>query len=715
LTEFTEQLASEQQAVDVIFARFDETVQSAWERLRSVRIEDVGSTFAARTERDSFAAFYEDTIDHLRRNENKLIFGKVGYDAEKDFASYYIGRIGVQSEEHEPLLIDWRSSIGGDFYGATNQAPNHVQLRRHILLKDRAVVGIEDEVLQYNADAKDTHVIGEGALLAAMQAVRTSYMQDIVATIQREQDSIIRAKMPGALVIQGGPGTGKTAVALHRIAYLLYQNRDTLSQDDILFLGPSKAFLTYVHRVLPSLGEVGVRMLRLADFWPDVAFEREATPLEQEVKGDSRMSDVIKRAVSGYTTRLNEDVDIFVSGSKVVVRKALVQEVMSSAKRLHKQYNPGRRYFVKEILKRLVDEWVESQREDVLESDIDFMRDDIETHPKIRQLLGVLWMPIDAPTLVKRLFMNLKRFEHAFAKYFDSQTVYDLQCELSAFIDVKAKEYQFSEADVALVDEAYALLGDVGARQKTKHSEKDLQFISDVLEGVASEAKGIVSKEMLTKRILGEESSEDLRERRFRHIVIDEAQELSYMDMRMVTRKSSTGSYTLVGDIFQTGSRAGVHDWEDLRKLLADVSVQELTINYRNPREIAEIAQKYAHERGFLVPETKAPRQKADSVHIIRQDNTADGFANALEDVLHSLPDGESIAIIAPTKSLEGAKASLGEIAQEKNVQFFTPRAAKGLEFEHVLLFHLDDMSAPDLFVAMTRATSTLVMVEAAA
>lgn len=688
--------------MDVIFARFDEVMQTAWDRLRSVRIEDVGSTFAARSERDSFATFYEDTIEQLRVHENKLIFGKVGYDDTRDFASYYIGRLGVQSAEHEPLLIDWRSSIGGDFYGATNQNPKHVQLRRHIMLREREVVGLEDEVLQYVEGGDGSQVIGEGALFAAMQAVRTEHMRDIVATIQKEQDEIIRAPLEGALVIQGGPGTGKTAVALHRIAYLLYQNRDSLSQSDILFLGPSPQFLTYVHRVLPSLGEVGVKMLRLADFWTEVPVQREASTLEQKVKGSAEMANVIKRAVSGYITRLKEDVSIFVSGSKVLIRKSLVQSLIAQAKRLHKQYNPARRYFVKEALEQILQEWIAAQREELSPSDIDFMRTDIEAHPEIRRLLGALWMPLDAPTLVARLHLNSKRFEHAFSKYFSEETVEELRAETLQFVDTSAREYAFSDADIALVDEAYALIGDAIEVQSKQRSEKDMQYIAEVLEGVAFEAKGIVTKEILEERIFGEDAPEALHRRRFKHIVVDEAQELSAMELRMVARMSSTGSYTLVGDIFQTTSSAGVHSWAALEQTLREVEVRDLTINYRNPQEIATLAWEYASKRGMPVPQTKAPRQKADSVRFVAPTGVLDAFA--------ALPEDERTAVIAPLSTLEAVKQQFEGARNTENVQFFTPREAKGLEFEHVVLLDEAKMSAPDLFVAMTRSTSTITI-----
>ena len=257
-----DQLHEEQAAVDVRYARLDALrAQTAARLARTRRVGPSGSP-QNRSERDAFATLYEDRLAQLDAVEQRLCFGRLDL---VDGAPRYIGRIGLTDTEHTSLLTDWRAPAAQAFYRATAAQPDGVVRRRHLVTRGRTVTGLEDEVLDLDvlSDADRSEDVlaglsGEGALLAALAAGRTGRMGDIVATIQAEQDAIIRSELAGALVVQGGPGTGKTAVALHRAAYLLYAHRRTLERSGVLLLGPSRTFLRYIDQVLPSLGETGV-------------------------------------------------------------------------------------------------------------------------------------------------------------------------------------------------------------------------------------------------------------------------------------------------------------------------------------------------------------------------------------------------------------------------------------------------------------------------
>ncbi|MEO8330680.1 MAG: AAA family ATPase, partial [Candidatus Nanopelagicales bacterium] len=248
----------EQRYVDTLYARLDQLQARAEEELIRVRRAGATGTPQARSERDAFATLYEDRIIQLRGVEDRLCFGRIDID---DGSTRYVGRVGLFDDEQTQLLVDWRAPGARDFYQATAANPGDVVRRRHLQTRGRAVTAVFDDVLQVNGElepsaaVEDGALVADGVLLAALTAARTGRMGDIVATIQAEQDQIIRAPLPGVVVVQGGPGTGKTAVALHRAAYLLYTYRDRLASRGVLLVGPSTVFLRYISSVLPSLGE----------------------------------------------------------------------------------------------------------------------------------------------------------------------------------------------------------------------------------------------------------------------------------------------------------------------------------------------------------------------------------------------------------------------------------------------------------------------------
>ena len=263
------EIAQEQGYVTMLYEVLDRARDRATAELRRVHGGPTTGTDQAATERDSFARIYAGRSDQLMTVERGLCFGRID---PVDGATFYIGRIGLFNDDHDPLLIDWRAPVAQPFYRATAADPIGVFRRRHIRLAGRTVVGVDDDILDLAAldDHDRENLIGEAALFASLSADRTGRMSEIVATIQAEQDAIIRSGLPGVLVVQGGPGTGKTVVALHRAAYLLYTHREQLARRGVLVVGPNPTFLRYIEQVLPSLGETEVVLSTIGELLPGV-------------------------------------------------------------------------------------------------------------------------------------------------------------------------------------------------------------------------------------------------------------------------------------------------------------------------------------------------------------------------------------------------------------------------------------------------------------
>jgi DNA helicase IV len=346
-----DELAREQAYVSRLYDRLDELRGVTERRLAEVRRAGASGTHAARSERDAFATLYEDRLAQLRAVEDRLAFGRLDLVGG---STRYVGRIGLSDERQEQLLTDWRAPAAEPFYRATAAEPGDVVRRRHLTLRGRSVTAVEDDVLDADALGEGMVVAGEGALMAALNATRTGRMRDIVATIQAEQDRVIRAPLPGVLVVQGGPGTGKTAVALHRAAYLLYAHRERISRSGVLLVGPNRAFLRYIEQVLPALGETGVVMSTPGELFPGVTARGTEPDEVAAVKGDLRMVDVVAAAVRQRQRVPDEPVPLDVDGATVVLRPRVVAAARAAARDTRRTHNEARVVFVKRVLADLV-------------------------------------------------------------------------------------------------------------------------------------------------------------------------------------------------------------------------------------------------------------------------------------------------------------------------------------------------------------------------
>jgi len=388
------EVAREQEYISMLYGRLDHLRALAADRLDTTlkgaeQGGTQGGTMQARGERDSRFTMYSDQIAQYNAVENGLCFGRLDFIDRADAKPLYVGRIGIHTYDTDddiPLLMDWRAPAARPFYLATVASPDGVSRRRHIQTHRREVLGVEDEALDLDAAEVETHdnLTNENALLAAMNANRTGQMSDIVETIQIEQDRIIRSGHDGVLVVQGGPGTGKTAVALHRAAYLLYTHRAELAHRAVLIVGPSTTFLRYIGRVLPGLGESAVVLSTIGTLMPGITATATEAPAVAEIKGRPGMADVVRAAIRDREQVPDEPWEVPFDRDVLRFDSALVQPIRDRMRRSRMSHNQAHPIFVEEMVGALARQVADRIGADVLggpnlltEGDIGTFRDDV--------------------------------------------------------------------------------------------------------------------------------------------------------------------------------------------------------------------------------------------------------------------------------------------------------------------------------------------------
>ncbi len=395
-------LAHERDYVAGLYARLDELRAEKRTQLAQVRRAGAVGTMQNVSERDAFAALYEDRLAQLDAVDDRLVFGRLDLDSGE---AQYIGRIGLTTEDLQRLMVDWRAPEAGHFYQATAFDRQGVRRRRHLILQGREVKAIEDDVLDADMLADNDSLQGEGALLAALNSKRTGRMSDIVGTIQSEQDRIIRSSISGALVVQGGPGTGKTAVALHRAAYLLYTHRDRLKSAGVLLVGPTSSFMKYIERVLPSLGETGVVMASLGRLMPGITAVAEPDSAVAAIKGRLDMAEVVANAVANRQRIPAGNRILEVDGRKLVLTPRQVRRAKERARATGKPHNEARVSFVKILLRELTEQMTELVEAGNIGNNADrsYLAEDVRSARDVRIALNLCWMPMTPEKLVGEL------------------------------------------------------------------------------------------------------------------------------------------------------------------------------------------------------------------------------------------------------------------------------------------------------------------------
>jgi DNA helicase IV len=739
VTDLQDQLDHEQRAVDERYARLDTLRATTRARLDETRRVGPSGSPQNRSERDAFAMLYEDRLAQLDAVEQRLCFGRLDLAADGTDSALYIGRIGLTDEDHTSLLTDWRAPAARPFYRATSARPEGVVRRRHLVTRGRSVTGLEDEILDLDAYAGAPTTVGtvagEGALLAALATARTGRMGDIVATIQAEQDAIIRSELGGALVVQGGPGTGKTAVALHRAAYLLYAHRGILERSGVLVVGPSRTFLRYIDQVLPALGETGVVAATVEELFPGVAATGTESDEVAEVKGRAVMAEVLARAVRQRQRVPREAVEVRLDGRLVVVRPRDVAEAIGKARRTGRPHNLARVTFVREMLQRLADQYVAQLGFAVAPEDRAEVLEDLRTTREVRIALNLAWMPLTAQKLVSDLLTRPARLEAA---------AHGLSARERRLL-LREPGAPWTAADVPLLDEVAELLGEddqaarAQAAAESRRREEELDYARQVLRSTGA-GRGVVSAEQLAERFgssgprltTAERAATD-RTWTYGHVVVDEAQELSAMAWRMLLRRCPTRSMTVVGDVAQTSTTAGTREWSTMLDpvLKGSWRLAELTVNYRTPATVATVAREVARRAGLPVSPQTSARDVPDALRVDVGPAADDGaLVRAVQESLAELgvldgtaeEGGRVVVVAAPRDAAEVAGrlassplaphlAPPGGSPLDARVAVMTPRQTKGLEFDVVVLVEprrIAEGSPGDLYVAMTRPTRVL-------
>ncbi|GAA0404355.1 DNA helicase [Acrocarpospora corrugata] len=720
------ELAREQQYVATLYERLDVLRVRTRGQLDGVLAQGAaGGTHQNRSERDSFADMYASRLARLWAVEHGLCFGRLdlaeGVSEELDETRLYIGRLGLSDDEQRRLLIDWRAPVAQPFYRATPAAPMGITRRRHLHTKGRTVVTIDDDLLDLDglSDADKATLNGEAALLAALGETRTGRMRDIVATIQGEQDKIIRSDLNGVLVVQGGPGTGKTVVALHRAAYLLYTYRERLERRGVLILGPNLTFLRYIEQVLPSLGETDVLLSTVAELYPGVTARRAERPAAAAFKGAARMTEVVARAVQERQRMPRQTVEIRLDKFTLRLDRQTCDVARSRAAKSRRPHNTARGVFVRQLLNALTKQAARHLGRGML-NDEDFadLREELRTEEPVRAALNKLWPYLTPQQLLIGLFTSRERMAYA--------GLTSAEAGLLLREPPRAGEGWWSEADVPLLDEAAELLGDIdesvlrAARRAEEEREQQLAYAREVLEltGMAD----IMDAERFAERQQAEETYLTTAERAakdrtwaFGHVIVDEAQELSAMAWRMVMRRCPTRSMTVVGDIAQTGSTAGALNWANVLDPDAGGRWREagLTVNYRTPVELMAVA---ADVLTLVDPGLKAPESVRESGERPWARRIA-GLGEIARIVAEEQVPGGKLVVIVPDGlelDLPGAVVGAGPAALEAPVAVLTVAEAKGLEFDVVIVVEPGRILAEsprgpsDLYVALTRATRRL-------
>ena len=760
------ELEREQAYVTMLYRRLDTLRERARTELDRALSLDGGGNVQARVDRDAFVARHSGRLAQLAAAEHGLCFGRLDL---ADGSHLYIGRLGLLDDDREPLLVDWRAPAAQPFYRATWATPDGVVRRRHLRTRGREVLGIEDDVLDLDSlsDAERDGLSGEAALLAALTASRTGRMGDIVATIQGEQDRIIRSGLPGVLVVQGGPGTGKTAVALHRAAYLLYSHRQRLSRRGVLVVGPNPTFLRYIEQVLPSLGETDVLLSTVGGLFPGVEATAPEPPEVAAVKGDLRMAEVLAAAITDRQLVPEAEIVVEVGGQRLRLDPATCERARDRARASGERHNQARAIFRDEVVAALSDQVVAALTRDLPEVDLpddelladlfpderlldpdrDEIRAELRSDPAVRSALDRLWPRLTPQQLVGDLLTSAGRLAAAGASLGPAER--DLLLRPAPADG--GPDGSWTLADVPLLDEAAVLLGDDGARARraeARQAEQDraeLAYAREVLAGttIGDAARYAPDTSRLDPSVLADRwrsrgprvgLADRARQDRgwvFGHVIVDEAQELSAMAWRMLMRRSPSRSMTVVGDMAQTGATWGPGSWARALDPYAAGRwrVEELTVNYRTPAEIMAVAADVLASMGGGAVPPRSVRDGGIRPWHLRLD--PDAFAAGLGAVVaaEAAAVGQGkLALLVPAGRAEELAAAVGTAVPaattrqgpsvlDAPVAVLTVAEAKGLEFDAVVVLDTaailaaSGRGASDLYVALTRATARLGVV----
>ncbi len=706
------EIAAEQAVVDRVYDQLERATRSAHALAREghgrARLGHEGGL----VERDAMVFQAAKRIAVLDAAHEGLVFGRLDLKDPTE-EPRYIGRIGLRDDDHESMLVDWRAPAAAVFYQATQAEPLGVVRRRVLRSTGRRVIGVEDDLLDPGA-GEDLPVVGEGALLAQLSRARDRSMHSIVATIQAEQDRAIRAPSRGVVEISGGPGTGKTVVALHRAAYLLYNDRARYERGGVLVVGPSGVFMRYIERVLPSLGETAVALRALGEVVDGLRATRHDPPSVADVKGSAAMAELLRRTARQAVPGAPREFRLFYRDDTL----QLTGRDLGRLRRTLLAQGPRNRQ-VPRVATTLLDAlWRQVTGERALERGREEFTDTLLTDDRFLRFVRDWWPPLDATEVLGWL-----HDPELLARVGEGVLGAAEQVVLaSGWGD------DLSIQDVPLVDELRYLLGDVPDGAGSFEAEPDP--LAHLVDANMPELTTITDREFSRVRTRTEDDV-------FAHVLVDEAQDLTPMQWRMVGRRGPTATWTVVGDPAQSSWPFPAEAAQARERALGDKPRHRfrLATNYRNSAEIYRFAAEYADRAGLAVDLPDAVRRTGVDPVQRTVDDLARAVAAQAAGLLAELPG--TVGVVAPVARLDevtGWVRSLAESDPEvaaaldkgdprspsSRLVVLTGLETKGLEFDGILVVAPEEIEAESVtgrstaYVVLTRATQRLVTVSPA-
>ncbi len=777
------EVEAEQAYLDRAHARLDAMREAARALSAEVVGEGAGGTFANRVERDIRVELSGRRLAQLNIGDAAVAFGRLDFT---DGLRAYIGRLGISDENGDQLVVDWRAPVAEPFYRATPAEPLGVSRRRHFMFRGRRITGIDDELLDREAPADGLVLMGEGALMASLEQVRTGRMHEIVSTIQSEQDAVIRSELAGVLVVQGGPGTGKTAVALHRAAYLLFTYRQRLSRDGVLLVGPNNVFLRYIEQVLPSLGEHTVALATPGELYAGRAKVRASEPAPlAELKGEGRMAQLLGRAVTTRERPLRHPLEVSYGRHVLVLSTEETRRIVKAARSRRGTHNSRRGYVERQLARALARAWRQQEETSVRlghrraiskeesERVSGAMAGELRHNPAWRAALERMWPLLSPEELLHDLYGAPALLLAAGKGLFSGPELAMLARPRSRSLE----EIPWTESDMSLLDEAAALLGPVRRpRARRGRGEGDdgeawmleralVDYLPDcpacgaqldlgggdrpwqcercsrrwrddqVSGGMDSSSLARFAGQLgpLTGRGDGPVMAKGARV--YGHVLVDEAQGVSPMQWRALSRRCPAGSFTVVGDLGQASGARAPSSWEEA---LSEVRTRSglrtavLSVNYRTPAEVMALAAAVLAEAAPELAPPSSARQSGQpprAVHVSAGSLLDEAVVAALGETTAVSPG--KVAVIAPLDRLDELSARLEAPAAGAHEELSATEArhlleaplavlgldaARGLEFDSVVLVepaaivaeHSQGLRA--LYVALTRTTRRLTI-----
>ncbi|MGW1989022.1 HelD family protein [Embleya sp. NPDC001921] len=715
------ELAAEQGHVDRSYTRLEHMRDEAQALLQQGYRQAQVGTRAALVERDVMVYRAELWARSLDAADDGLVFGRLD---QLDGEIRHIGRIGIRDEDSEVLVVDWRAPAAEAFYRATPDDPRGVVRRRVLHCRGRSVVDIEDDLLDPDA-ADDMVIVGDGAFLAALSRTRDGSMHDIVATIQREQDEAIRAPIDGSVIVRGGPGTGKTAVALHRVAYLMFQYRRRFGARGVLVVGPNPRFTAYIERVLPSLGEGGAVLRSLGDMVDGVEAAYHDDAAAAKLKGAAAMTHLLRRAVADVPAGAPTEFAISHRGTRIVLdHKALRRIRREVLAKTRNGPNTARLQVARQLLTEL---WGRLLSRGAGRGEKDAFHEDVAARDEFAAFLRA-WWPLQRPVDVLAGLADPERLR----RYERDLTPAQVSVLANSWART-ARTGEVSFHDVALMDELTGLLGPLPRKRTVAYGnpDEDNPYVVDGRDIFSGETVGRDVPDEITEvttyadRMAGGRGARRPRDEdedepvEYAHIVIDEAQDLTPMQWRMLGRRGMHATWTIVEDPAQSA-------WEDpgaSATAMAEALRErrryefELTTNYRNPVEVADVAARVLVRAVPGARPARAVRSGGEPprVHATAGERTGPVVRKLVRELLETVEG--TIGVVTPVGAVEELAAELEGL--DPRVQPMDALDAKGLEFDVAVIVDPRGIveQSPNgmrtLYVALTRATRLLAVVTA--